>query len=243
MLESYTWGDFFTFLLIGLCLYYLFVAFFYYGEDLNKLISGKKQIINPSATVALSGNSIKEKTFSPIIAESINTQSFDIEEHDNEDVVEEISENATNNTNSLARDTYDWENTQVINMDYKDATPEEEILLDDIDVSEPDSDEDMEGGIPADDYADTIIEIQKENIEVEKEEVTKAVLRRSYFNASMVDLYKTNEKAKANIDAMLTGLMQEKEISLSEIATFSDYVNNDTNDEDVQALMNILNNN
>jgi len=56
MLASYTWGEFFLFLSGSLFFVLLVCNLFYYSEDLNKLIAGKKQTANAMATVATSYN-------------------------------------------------------------------------------------------------------------------------------------------------------------------------------------------
>jgi len=54
-------------------------------------------------------------------------------------------------------------------MDYKDATIKEEALLESVEVAEAGSEEEVEeGGIPADDYVEATVEIQKETIAAEK---------------------------------------------------------------------------
>ncbi|MBK7883466.1 MAG: hypothetical protein IPJ81_06505 [Chitinophagaceae bacterium] len=125
-------------------------------------------------------------------------------------------------------------------MDYRDATEEEEILLEIIDVAEPDSNEISEGGVPADDYADATIEIQKENIEEEKKEATKSVLRRAYFNTSYVELANMNKNAKSNIDALLSSLTEEGKIPSSEMDVYNDFIINASGNEDIQALLETL---
>ena len=77
MLASYTWVEFFLFLSGSLFLYYLFVIFFYYSEDLNKLIAGKKQTANAIATVATLYNYT-----SPIVAETLHVNAYDNNEEE-----------------------------------------------------------------------------------------------------------------------------------------------------------------
>ena len=220
MLESYSWGQFFTFLSIALALYYVYVIFFYYGNDINKVIAGKKD--KPASASAISPQ--YTHTAPPIIAESIHIDGDDIEEKETNELTDDTSDIQDEET-SLT-DAYDWENTKAFTMDYRDATEEEEKLLESINVAEPDSNEISEGSIPAEDYAEATLEIQKENIEEEKKETTKSVLRRAYFNASYVDLYNMNKNAKSNIDALLTELTGERKIPLGEIAVFNDYIRN-----------------
>lgn len=74
MLSSYTWSEFFIFLSGGLFLYYLFVIFFYYGEDLNKLIAGKKRSLNTIAPVVAVSTPYHHTT-SHIVAETLNVNS------------------------------------------------------------------------------------------------------------------------------------------------------------------------
>lgn len=231
MLSSYTWGQFFIFLSGGLFLYYLFVVFFYYGEDLNKFISGKKQ--SPIAAVATSYNYTP-----PIVAETLHVNSYS---SDDEELIEETTH--TKNIDNDIEDTSDWNNTTTFTMDYKDATVKEEALLESVEVAEAGSEEEVEeGGIPADDYVDATIEIQKENIAEEKKELTKEVLRKAYFNSSYISLYNTEENAKSNINTLLSELQEESKVPAAEIAAYTDFVTAAAGDEDIQALLHTLNN-
>lgn len=235
MLASYTWSDFFIFLSGGLFLYYLFVIFFYYSEDLNKLIAGKKQTANAMSTVASSYNYKP-----PIVAETLHVNAYD----SNEEELHTEEKNHTKNIDTYIEDTSDWNNTTAFTMDYKDATVSEEALLVNVDVAEAGSEEEEveEGGIPADDYIEATVEIQKETIAAEKKELTKEVLRKAYFNNSYIALQNTNENAKANTGTLLQELQEEGKIPATEIAVYNDFVTAAAGDEDIQALLHTLNN-
>lgn len=234
MLASYTWGEFFLFLAGSLFLYYLFVIFFYYSEDLNKLIAGKKQTANAIATAATPYNYTP-----PIVAETLHVNSYTSDE---EEVYTE-EKNHTQNIDIPIEDTSDWNNTTAFTMDYKDATAKEEALLESVEVAEASSEEEVEeGGIPADDYVEATVEIQKETIAAEKKEMTKAVLRKAYFNNSYIALQNTNENAKANTGTLLHELQEEGKIPAAEIADYNDFVTAAAGDEDIQALLYTLNN-
>ena len=227
MLASYTWVEFFLFLSGSLFLYYLFVIFFYYSEDLNKLIAGKKQ--TPVVAISTSHN-----YSSPIVAETLHVNSYSSDE---EELYTE-EKNHTKNIDTPIKDTSDWNNTTAFTMDYKDATISEEALLVSVDVAEAGSEEEVEeGGIPADDYVEATIEIQKETIAAEKKELTKEVLRKAYFNNSYIALQNTNENAKANTGTLLQELQEEGKIPATEIAVYNDFVTAATGDEDIQALL------
>ncbi len=234
MLASYTWGEFFLFLAGSLFLYYLFVIFFYYSEDLNKLIAGKKQTASSMATVATPYNYTP-----PIVAETLHVNSYDSNEED----LHTEEKTHINNIDIPTEDTSDWNNTIAFTMDYKDATMSEEALLVSVDVAEAGSEEEVEeGGIPADDYVEATVEIQKETIAAEKKEMTKAVLRKAYFNNSYIALQNTNENAKANTVTLLHELQEEGKIPATEIAVYNDFVTAAAGDEDIQALLHTLNN-
>lgn len=232
MLSSYTWGQFFIFLSGGLFLYYLFVVFFYYGEDLNRFISGKKQTANAMATVSTHYN-----YSSPIVAETLHVNSYS---SDDEELIEETTH--TKNIDNDIEDTSDWKDTTAFTMVYKDATAKEEALLESVEVAEAGSEEEVEeGGIPADDYVEATVEIQKETIAAEKKELTKAVLRKAYFNNSYIALQNTNENAKTNTGTLLQELQEEGKITATEIAAYTDFVTAASGDEDIQTLLHTLN--
>lgn len=48
MLEAITWNHYFSALAIGLILYYLGIAIFYYPKELRSLISGNSKLFNPT---------------------------------------------------------------------------------------------------------------------------------------------------------------------------------------------------
>lgn len=52
MLSSISWPQFFYVLVIALVIYYVYIAFKYYGDELNAILKGKspQPIINPSST-------------------------------------------------------------------------------------------------------------------------------------------------------------------------------------------------
>ena len=106
--------------------------------------------------------------------------------------------NHTKNINIPIEDTSDWNNTTAFTMDYKDATISEEALLVSVDVAEAGSEEEVEeGGIPADDYVEATIEIQKETIAVEKSteghRIPKLLLE---YDTSQVVQYSTRYQVK-----------------------------------------------
>ena len=238
MLASYTWGEFFLFLSGSLFLYYLFVIFFYYSEDLNKLIAGKKLSSNTIAPV-VAASTPYHHTKSPIIAETLHVNSYS---SDDEELIEETTH--TKNIDNDIEDTSDWKDTTTFTMVYKDATVKEEALLESVVVAEAgsESEEDVEeGGIPADDYVEATVEIQKETIAAAKKELTKAVLRKAYFNSSYIALQNTNENAKANTATLLEELQEEGRITATEIAAYTDFVTAAAGDEDIQTLLHTLN--
>ncbi|HPH99986.1 MAG TPA: hypothetical protein PK772_06645, partial [Chitinophagaceae bacterium] len=73
-------------------------------------------------------------------------------------------------------------------------------------------------------------------------EMTKAVLRKAYFNNSYIALQNTNENAKANTVTLLHELQEEGKIPATEIAVYNDFVTAAAGDEDIQALLHTLNN-